>query len=317
MKTGQKILFRGLDDPLKITSIMVTVGVLCWVWIEEAYEIMEDDFDKIEGSIRGLMPEGSGLWKQFTLTFNPWSDKSWLKRRFFDVTDDPRIFTKRVTYLCNEWLDDSDREHYEIMKTRNPRRYAVEGLGEWGTVDGLVYENYDVDYFNKDEIKSKPGVKAVFGLDFGYTNDPSAFVCSLVDTKEMVIYVFDEFSETQLSNTKIAEKITAMGYQKERIVADSAEPKSIDDLYTLGIRRIEKSRKGKDSILNGIQYIQDFKIIVHPKCVNFAREIAVYSWQKDRFGHTLNKPVDTDNHSMDALRYSMQNIKSGSNFSFE
>ena len=105
--TGQKILFRGLDDGLKITSISVDKGVLCFVWIEEAYEITnEDDFNKLDLSIRGELPEG--YFKQITLTFNPWSATSWLKARFFDNPDED-TFTKTTTWECNEWLDDSDR----------------------------------------------------------------------------------------------------------------------------------------------------------------------------------------------------------------
>ena len=97
-----------------------------------------------------------------------------------------------------------------------------------------------------------------------------------------------------------------MGYSKERITGDSAEPKSIDELRGLGLNRIKGANKGKDSIMNGIQFIQDFEIIVHPRCVNFLTEISNYTWDKDKFGNTINKPIDDFNHLMDAMRYALE-----------
>ncbi len=126
--TGQKILFRGLDDGLKITSITVEKGCLCWVWCEEAYELTkEDDFNKLDMSIRGEVPDG--LFKQITLTLNPWNSQHWIKARFFDSEDDD-IFAKTTTYKCNEWLDEADIRLFEKMRVNNPRRYRIEGLGK-------------------------------------------------------------------------------------------------------------------------------------------------------------------------------------------
>lgn len=302
--TGQKILFRGLDDPLKVTSISVDKGIICFLWIEEAYEVMkEEDFDMLDESIRGEVPDG--LFKQITLTLNPWNDRHWIKGRFFDVKDDD-ILAITTNYLCNEWLDDSDLKVFERMKLNNPRRYRVAGLGEWGSVDGLVYENVEERAFDIDKIRGKKGIESAFGLDFGYTNDPSAFFCGLIDLKESVIYVFDEFYEKGMSNKKIYEKITELGYRKERIVADGAEPKSIDELKDLGLWGIVGSKKGKDSVNNGIQFIQNFKIIVHPRCVNFLTEIYNYQWDKDKFGRSINVPAHDFSHMMDAMRYAVE-----------
>lgn len=307
--TGQKILFRGLDDPLKVTSISVDMGCLCWCWIEEAYEITnEEDFDMLDESIRGEVP--NGLFKQITLTFNPWNEKHWIKKRFFD---NPSEDTLAITtnYLCNEWLDESDRNVFEKMKINNPRRYQVAGLGNWGIVDGLVYENFKEEEFDIEEIKRIPNIESTFGLDFGYTNDPSALFCGLVDRKNMKIYVFDEMYEKGLSNKAIYQNILDMGYAKEHITADSAEPKSIDELRNLGLYRVSAANKGKDSINNGIQYIQDFEIIIHPRCVNFLTEISNYTWDKDKFGNKLNKPIDDFNHLLDAFRYAMERFNKG------
>lgn len=298
--TGQKIYFRGLDDPLKVTSITVEVGALCWLWIEEAYEIMsEDDFDTLYESMLGDCPEG--LFKQVTLTFNPWNERHWLKKRFFDEPDENTLAIT-TNYLCNEWLSEEDKKVFEDMKIRNPRRYQVAGLGNWGIVDGLVYENWKEETFELEDVQN---YISAFGLDFGYTNDPSAFFVGFLDKANKRLYVWDEFYEKGLSNKAIANKIIEMGYSKERIVADSAEPKSIDELKGLGIRAFP-AKKGKDSIMNGIQWIQDLEIIIHPRCVNFLTEISNYTWDKDKFDKKLNKPIDDFNHLMDAMRYALE-----------
>ena len=299
--TGQKIYFRGLDDPLKVTSIAVDIGVLCWLWIEEAYEIMkESDFDVIDESIRGTVPEG--LFKQITLTFNPWNEHHWIKTRFFDVKDED-IYAITTNYMCNEWLDEADKKVFERMKKNNPRRYQVAGLGNWGIVDGLVYENWKEEKFDLDRIRN---LESAFGLDFGYTNDPTAFFCGAIDNKNKKIYVSDEIYEKGLSNQAIFNKINQYGYSKERITADSAEPKSIDELRGLGLSRISSAVKGKDSINNGIQFIQEYEIIIHPRCVNFLTEISNYTWDEDKFGNKINKPIDDFNHLMDAMRYAVE-----------
>lgn len=315
--TGQKIYFRGLDDPLKVTSITVEHGFLCWLWIEEAYEISsEADFNMLDESIRGALPEESKLFKQITLTFNPWSERHWLKKRFFDISDDETL-ALTTNYTCNEWLDEADLKVFKTMKKNNPRRYQVAGLGDWGIVDGLVYENWEEKAFSVNEIRGLQNVKSAFGLDFGYTNDPTAFFCGLVDEANKTIWVFDEIYKKGMSNEAIAEAIIKAGYGKERIKADAAEPKSIDRLYLLGLGRIHRARKGKDSVLNGIDFISDYHIIVHPKCVNFITEISNYTWDTDsKTGKKINKPIDDFNHLMDAMRYAMEEFGRGAAFSF-
>ena len=316
--TGQKIYFRGLDDPLKVTSITVEHGYLCWCWIEEAYEISnEKDFDMLDESIRGAIPPETGLFKQITLTFNPWNEHHWLKARFFDRPD-PQVLALTTNYLCNEWLDAADLLVFETMKKNNPRRYRVAGLGDWGIVDGLIFENWEERAFSVEEIRKVPGIKSAFGLDFGYTNDPAALFCGLVDKATKTIWVFDEIYKTGMSNENIADAVKRAGYAKERIRADCAEPKSIDRLYTLGLIHIRESRKGRDSVNNGIDFIQDYHIIIHPKCVNFITEISNYTWDTDtKTGKRLNIPIDDFNHLMDAMRYALEDILVGPTFSFD
>ena len=295
--TGQKILFRGLDDPLKVTSITVDVGYLCWGWIEEAYEITsEADFDTIDESIRGELPPG--LWKQWRITFNPWNEHHWLKRRFFD-TESPDVLAMTTDYRCNEWLDDEDLQLFEAMKERNPRRYQVAGLGNWGIVDGLVFENWRERAFSADEVE---GLEPFAGLDFGYSIDPTAFVTGFLNKETRELYISAEIYEPRLSNVNIFERIRDDGFGSARITADSAEPKSIDELRSYGLK-VKPARKGKDSVMNGIQWLQSCKIYVHPRCVNVITELSNYTWEKDRFGNQVNKPIDDFNHAIDALRY--------------
>ena len=311
---GGTIYFKGLDNPMRLTSITADKGSLCWVWVEEAYELdSEEDFDMLDESIRGIVPDG--LFKQVTVTFNPWSEKHWLKKRFFDVTDKD-ILAISTDYRCNEFLDESDLKLFDRMKAENPKRYKVAGLGEWGITDGLVFDNWESAIFDVKKIVKKEILTSAFGLDFGYTNDPSALCCMLVDSANRVIYVFDEMYGYGMSNLDIFNKIDMMGYRKERIFADSAEPKSIDELYSLGLTGIRRARKGADSVNHGIQFIQGHKIIVLPKCVNFLKEISSYSWAKNGFGGRTNTPAGGFDHLMDAMRYGLSEINVGERFGF-
>ena len=274
----------------------------------------------LDESIRGAVPEGSGLFKQITPTFNPWNEHHWLKKRFFDNPDDETL-ALTTNYKCNEWLDKADLKVFETMRKQNPRRYNVAGLGDWGIVDGLVYENWKeqefelikkADFLAMDEAERslknyvfREDVQSAFGLDFGYTNDPSALFAGFIDTNNKKIYVWDEMYSAGLSNERIFREVQSMGYIKERIVADCAEPKSIDQLKGYGMK-VKGAEKGKDSINNGIQFIQDYEIVVHPRCVNFLTEISNYTWDKDKLGNKLNRPIDDFNHLMDAMRYALE-----------
>lgn len=306
LPTGQKILFRGMDDVLKLAGITVPQGWLTWVWIEEAYEIArEEDFDKLDLSVpRGAVPDP--LFKQTTITFNPWNEGHWLKSRFFDKPPENAL-VMTTNYLCNEFLDDTDRAIYERMKREQPRKYDVAGLGNWGVSEGLVFENWSVEGFDIRAVtKDKPWQwRHLFGLDYGYTNDPTAFIAAAINPIRRELYIYDEHYEQRMLNTDIASMLIRKGFSKERIRADSAEPKSNDDLKRLGIHRIIPAEKGRDSILHGIAALQEYRIIIHPLCRHTATEIASYCWKQDKTGKTLNEPVDTNNHLMDALRYAM------------
>jgi len=317
LETGQTIYFRGLDDPIKINSISVSAGQLCWLWVEEAFEIQrEADFDMLNEAIRGEIP--NGLFKQVTLTFNPWDERHWLKRRFFEGADAEDVLAMTVDYRINEFLDQRDLELFEEIKRRNPRRYQVVGLGEWGVHEGLVFEQWRQERFDVAEVLRRDGVLPVFGLDFGFTNDPTALFCGAVDKLNRVVYVWDEVYARGMTNAAIWRAVSELGIVKEVIRADSAEPKSIEELRRLGISKIRGVKKGPDSVRFGIQALQEYEIVVHPKCVNFVREIAAYVWERDEMsGSGVNQPDSgCEDHLMDAMRYAVEGVLAGARFSF-
>lgn len=301
--TGQKILFRGLDDPLKITSITVEHGMLCWAWFEEAFEIeTEHKFSTVVESIRGSH-EADDFFKQVTITFNPWSERHWLKKVFFDEeTRRSNTFATTTTFRVNEWLDEVDRARYEDLYHTNPRRAKIVCDGEWGIADGLVFERFRVE-----EFKRRDNIPNYAGLDFGFATDPTAFIDIQIDEENKKLYVCDEHYQTGMLNSEIASMLKYKQVHKRHIVADSAEPKTIEELRRSGITRVTGARKGKDSVMHGITRLQEYEIIIHPRCTNFIIEINNYVWDKDRLsGESINKPIDDYNHLMDALRYAVE-----------
>lgn len=340
--TGQVILFRGMDDALKIASISVRHGYLCWVWWEEFSEISnEAEFDKVMMSIRGKLPPESHLWKRCTMTFNPWSEHHFAKKRFFDTKRDNTL-AMTTTFRCNRWLGEDDLSRYYEMYESNPRMAAIVCDGDWGIAEGLVYENWAEERFDIGRvIKDHPNLKLSYGLDFGFAHDPAAFVAIAIDTDSNTLWIYDELYEVGLDNSPLAKRICERGYGKKTIIADCAEPKSIfqlkkgfkeqmiDDatgepMYTtvealdengepVNVREpvyvtyqlpnIEPAFKGSDSIRNGIRMLQSFKMIVHPNCSNTIMELNNYAWAQDRDGNYLDKPINTFNHICDATRY--------------
>jgi phage terminase large subunit len=212
LPTGQKILFRGFDDPLKLTSMTVDTGVLCWVWLEETYEIDEEsDFDTLDESIRGEMPEG--LWKQLTLTFNPWVNSHWTKKRFFDNTD-PNAFTLTTTYKCNEWLDDGDRFKIESLEITNPERYKVVGLGDYGIPGGTFFEEFRSDIHVIDPFVIPHHWQRFRVLDYGL--DMLACYWVAIDTSGFA-FIYKELYESNLIISEAAKRIKELTIEKVKM----------------------------------------------------------------------------------------------------
>lgn len=249
------------------------------------------------------------------------SEKTWIKRRFFDKIssdgrplDDSDIFTITRNYYHNEFLSEHDIRLFEKMKRENPRRYAIEGMGEWGISEGAIYTNYKVEDFNLIEIEKgrtdrRNPLKPVYGLDFGFSADPTAFVYALVDEKNYRIYICKELYMYGATNLEIMKAISDIGFKSKLIYADSADPRTINELMMLGLVNLTGVKKGRDSINAGIKKLQDYEIIVHPSCSNIQVELANYVWAKDRQTDLITeKPIDDFNHLLDALRYSVQDI---------
>lgn len=303
--TGQKILFRGFDDALKMTSIQLEKGSITHLWLEEAYELeSRDKLDTVVEGMRGIL-EDKNAYRQVILTFNPWSENHWLKSEFFDTKDED-VFTLTTTYKLNEWLDEQTIKRYEKLYKANPRRAKIVCDGEWGVSEGLVFENVEYRSLDKDFL-AKQNYELIVGLDFGFTHDPTALVVSWLDSENGVLYLIDEHYETGMHTNEIARMINSKGYSKSLIIADCAEDRLISELNNDYGLRIKKSRKGKSSINQGIDKLQSLKIICDTSLVSCKEEFYSYSYKFDKvMGKFTNIPEDKNNHLMDALRYSLQ-----------
>jgi phage terminase large subunit len=234
LPTGQKILFRGFDDPLKLTSITVETGVLCWVWIEEAYEIEnEAEFDTLDESIRGEMPEG--LWKQLTLTYNPWVNTHWTKTRFFD-NEDPNAFTLTTTYRCNEWLDESDRAKIEALQYTNPDRYKVVGLGDYGLPGGVYFDEWRSDIHVVKPFEIPDWWKKFRGMDYGYDMLAVPYFAVAPDGD---LFIYKEIYEPGLTLSEAAKKINEFTLPNERISYTVASPDLWNRNKDTGVPEVE------------------------------------------------------------------------------
>jgi phage terminase large subunit len=292
-ENGAQFMFSGLDDVEKLKSIEGVTSI----WVEEATELLQEDFEQLDLRLRGNF----GCLKQIILTLNPISEQHWIKKIFFD---DPiqDVFTLKTTYLDNSFIDDDYKMVMENKKKSNPRYYNIYALGNWGTAEGLVFNNVTQRLIREEEIS---GLDCIQGLDFGYTNDPTAFNQSYIDIKNKKLFVYDGFYEKGMSNSAIAEKLKSMLLHKHETTADSAEPKSIDSIKHKGVR-IKGALKGKDSINSGIDFLQDYEIIVNAHLVEFMTEFNNYAWMVDKNNKTTNKPVDDFNHFIDSLRYATE-----------
>ena len=300
LPNGSIFLCSGLDDPEKIKSITGLTDA----WLEEATEFAQDDFNQIDLRIRDPFAKD----QQIYLSFNPVSKASWCYLQFFAENPELEEFRSKVeivksNYLHNPHLPQAYIDSLLLLKATNPAYYAIYALGEFGSLDKLVYSNWQSFDFDHRKIKGE----LICGLDFGYTNDPTAFVAGIVVPEENRIYVFKEWGGTGFLNDEIAGQIKSMGFAKSAIKADSAEQKSIDEIKRMGVYRISPCVKGQGSILQGIQKLQQYELIIHPSCKEIMEELQNYCWEKDKqTNEYINKPVDKHNHYLDALRYSLQ-----------
>lgn len=297
---GTEFKCLGLDEPEKIKGF----AEMSDVFMDEITAFSEDDIELIDGTLRSI---NYNLPLQIYFAFNPISKANFVYKYFgFDTgITPPDTFILHSTYLDNPYLDDSYLARMENMKQRNYNRWRIEALGEFVSLDKLIYTNWRTEEFDTKDIIGETCI----GLDFGFVNDISALVASIVDDENKRIYIFKEWGETNKTNEELARIITSLGFAKSHIIADAAEPKSIEEIRRKGIQRIKPCVKGADSIVHGIQKLQQYEFIVHPACEGVITELENYSWQKDKkTNEYINKPIDTFNHYLDALRYSLQCI---------
>lgn len=300
---GTEFKCLGLDEPEKIKGF----ADISDVFLDEVTGFNQEDVELIDGTLRS--PKFK-LPLQMYFSFNPISKANFVYKYFgFDTgITPPNTFILKSTYLDNPFLGENVAERYEALKQRDYRRWQIEALGDFVSLDKLVFQNYKVEEFDHTKIN---GV-LLCGLDYGFVNDISAFVASLLDEENKKIYVFKIWGDTNKTNDELSNIIKSMGFSKSLIIADCAEQKSIEEMKRSGIVRIKPSVKGADSIIHGIQKLQQYDIIIHPSCEGIITEFENYSWQKDKqSGEYINKPIDSFNHYIDALRYSLQCVNSG------
>lgn len=302
-KNGAQLMFTGMDDPEKLKSIEGVTGV----WMEEATEFTQEDFEQLDLRLRGETLYS----KQIILTLNPISEQHWIKRIFFDDPIDG-TFTLKTTYLDNAFIDDDYKMVMENKKKTNPRYYNIYALGNWGTAEGLIFNNVTQRSIRLDEVQ---GLECVQGGDFGYTNDPTAVHTSYIDKEKKRIYVYDGFYEKGMSNEAIAQRMKDMLMHKHVTTFDSSEPKSIDRLKMLGVN-CRAAMKGRDSVNAGVDFLCEYEIIVNAHLVEYMTEFNNYCWAVDKDGKATNKPVDDFNHFIDALRYSVEHHMRNASFVF-
>ncbi len=292
---GSQLMFTGLDDVEKLKSIEGVTSV----WCEEATELNQEDFEQLDLRLRG----DHGVTKQITITFNPISDQHWLKKVFFD---DPieDVFTLKTTFLDNKFIDDDYKMVMQNKKQTNPRYYNIYALGNWGTAEGLVFHNIKQRPIREEELVD---CEFVQGLDFGYTNDPTAFNQTYIDVKNKKLFVYDGFYEKGLSNQAISDRLKKMQAHRHLTTCDSSEPKSIDSLKAKGCR-VRGAMKGADSINAGVDFLLEFEIVVNSHLVEFKTEFDNYAWSSNKDGKKLNKPIDDFNHFIDSLRYACEHL---------
>jgi len=296
LSNGSVFLFKGLDDPEKIKSITGVTDII----IEEATELTEADFTQLNLRLRPAAPN-----PQIYLMFNPVSKANWVYNYFF-LQPPANALVLHSSYKDNHFLPPEYVAELERLKTTNPAYYRIYALGEFATLDKLIFPNVQKRLVSPEEVA---GLPFWCGLDFGYINDPSALTWGYYDKKNLRIYTTGEYNKKGMTNTDIERAIADLGLKKELIVADSAERKSIDEIRRNGFR-IQPAVKGPDSVINGIDFMLRHEIIVDERCVHTVEEYENYTWQKDRkSGEYINKPIDAFNHHIDSTRYGLESHK--------
>ena len=303
---GYQIIFSGLDDVEKLKSITPAKGAITDVWVEEATETAQDSIKQLLKRQRGGNPKTP---KRLHMTFNPILQQHWIYQTYFNGLGwaetqtkykTPELSILKTTYQDNKFLTADDRKGLE--QETDSYYYQVYTLGNWGVLGDVIFTNWKVEDLSQmhDQFTNRRN-----GLDFGFSSDPAAVGVSHYDKMRKTIYFYKELYETGLTNDVLAERVKEM-IGDERIICDSAEPKSIQELNNHGVSAVG-AKKGKDSVNFGIDWLKQQTIIVDRTCVNLINELQQYHWKKDAGGNSLKIPVDKNNHLIDGgLRYAYE-----------
>ena len=296
---GSTFLFKSMDNPEKIKSVTDITDIV----IEEATELTLDDFTQLNLRLRSKEP-----FNQIHLMFNPISKTNWCYKYFFEDGTPNDTIVCHTTYKDNPHLPKEYVDSLEELERKNPTYYRIYALGEFATLDKLVYSIYQKRIISKEETD---GLVRFIGCDWGFINDPSAIIYGYFDKEKLKIYITGEYVKKGMMNDEIAKVMIDLGLNKDKSFGDSAEPKSIAELRQKGIN-IEPTEKGRDSVIHGIQWIQQMELIVDERCTNTIEELENYTWRKDKStGEYINEPIDAFNHCLDALRYGLNKYIKG------
>ena len=300
----KQILFAGLDDVEKIKSITPIDGVLTDVWCEEATECEYKSIKQLDKRLRGR----SKFKKRMTLSFNPILKDHWIYTNYFDIWEDDKQYVEKndtsilkTIYKDNVFLTKDDISALE--NETDKYYYDVYTMGFWGVLGAAIFKNWKVEDFTELESTFDNYYN---GIDWGFSDDPFAFIRSHYDKTRKRLYICHELEVQGLLNEESAPLVLDI-IGKERVTCDGAEPKSVADFRRLRVNAVS-AKKGPGSIEYGIKFLQGLEIIIHPRCTNTKSEFSKYKWKEDKNGNVLPIPVDHDNHIIDSLRYSLENV---------
>lgn len=303
---GYQILFAGLDNPLSLQGVKPKKGVITDLWVDEATEIERDDLKILSKRLRG---GSENIRKRKTFSFNPIMKNHWIYDEYFKnigwedkqteyIT--PELSILKTWFIHNKFMTQQDIDN--LLNEKDEYYRNVYAFGEWGVLGDVIFTNWRVEDLSEmhDQFTNRRN-----GLDFGFSSDPAAVGVSHYDRTRKTIYFFKELYETGLTNDVLAERIKDM-IGNERIICDSAEPKSIQELNNHGVSAVG-AKKGKDSVNFGIDWLKQQTIVVDKSCINLQNELSQYHWKKDAGGNSLKIPVDKNNHLIDGgLRYAYE-----------
>lgn len=304
--TGNKIIFRGADDPSKIKSIKISKYPLTYLWIEELAEFKtEDEVSMIVNSVlRAELPDNLN-YKVF-FSYNPPKRKqSWVNKKYETQFLNDNVYLHHSTYLENPYISKAFKEEAQSIKEKNGFKYRWEYLGEPIGSGVVPFSNLIFRSITDSEIKAFDNIRQ--GCDFGYATDPCALIRCHFDKTRRTLYIFDEIYQVKLSNRNLCEIMKNKKIDDVSTVFDSAEPKSIAEIRTYGVKA-EPARKGQGSVEYGEKWLDDLDAIIidHKRVPHTAKEFENIDYETDRDGNPKAKLEDKDNHSIDATRYACE-----------